>query len=54
MENEEKITLHKALICARCGTVIEPDEPYRDVDGIPYHEECFKEMFMDWKGVKHD
>lgn len=51
---KETITANEPLICARCKQVIEVGTQYRDVDGVPYHEECFKEMYYDWKGQKKE
>ena len=36
--------LHEIYRCAHCDGVIEPDEHFRNVDGLPYHIECFKEI----------
>ena len=50
----ETLTANETLICARCKQPIEVGTQYREVDGVPYHEECFSEMYCDWKGVKKE
>lgn len=50
----EKVTAKTTLLCVRCKKQIEVGTQYREVDGVPYHEDCFNEMYMDWKGVKKE
>ena len=51
---KEYVTAKDPLICVRCNGVIEEGEEYRDVDGQPYHEDCFQDMYYDWKGQKKE
>lgn len=39
-----KKNYHETCTCEHCGMIIEPDERYEDVDGMPYHIGCFKEI----------
>ena len=41
---QKNINLHPTEFCAKCDTVIEPDEPMVEAEGLPYHKSCFKEF----------
>ncbi len=39
---KQKEKMHETCTCAHCGTIIEPDEPMKFADDMPFHRDCFR------------